>query len=199
VGTSEKILDIARIEFARHGLAGARVDRIASLAGVNKAMIYYHFRSKENLHRVVIDQELGKVKKLMEEAVAQETDAESAFCKLSELFTSMFEDQDNFVPMFLREIASGSPRFKNALVNVMSEKKSLTEKATRLIDNGKKKRLFRDVDSRHAMISFMGMNMGYLLMAPFVNSIWEIRDAKKFKKERPKQVVDLFLHGLRVK
>jgi AcrR family transcriptional regulator len=175
VGTSEKILDIARIEFARHGLAGARVDRIASLAGVNKAMIYYHFRSKENLHRVVIDQELGKVKKLMEEAVAQETDAESAFCKLSELFTSMFEDQDNFVPMFLREIAKI------------------------LIDNGKKKRLFRDVDSRHAMISFMGMNMGYLLMAPFVNSIWEIRDAKKFKKERPKQVVDLFLHGLRVK
>jgi hypothetical protein len=115
------------------------------------------------------------------------------------LFTSMFEDQDNFVPMFLREIASGSPRFKNALVNVMSEKKSLTEKAKKLIDNGKKKRLFRDVDSRHAMISFMGMNMGYLLMAPFVNSIWEIKDAKKFKKERSKQVVDLFLHGLRIK
>ncbi|MGB2769567.1 MAG: helix-turn-helix domain-containing protein [Candidatus Zixiibacteriota bacterium] len=83
MNTFEKILHTARIEFARHGLAGARVDRIASLAGVNKAMIYYHFRSKENLHRVVIDQELGKVKKLMEEALAQDTDPESSFRKLS--------------------------------------------------------------------------------------------------------------------
>jgi TetR/AcrR family transcriptional regulator len=199
VNTFEKILHTARIEFARHGLAGARVDRIASLAGVNKAMIYYHFRSKENLHRVVIDQELGKVKKLMEEALAQETDPESAFRKLSELFRSMFEDQDNFVPMFLREIASANPRFRKAFANAMSEKKRLTEKAKRLIKDGNKKRLFRDVDSRHAMISFMGMNMGYLLMAPFVNSIWEIKDEEKFKKERPKQVVDLFLHGLRAK
>ena len=199
MNTFDKILRTARVEFARHSLAGARVDRIASLAGVNKAMIYYHFRSKENLHQVVIDRELGKVKTLMEEVLARETDPESAFRRLSELFRSMFEDQDNFVPMFLREIASGNPRFREAFVNAVAEKKSLTENAKRLINEGKRKGLFRDVDSRHAMISFMGMNMGYLLMAPFVNSVWEIRDEEKFKKERPKQVVDLFLHGLRAK
>ncbi len=47
--TRQKILEAARAEFARHGLAGARVERIARKAKVNKAMLYYHFQSKENL------------------------------------------------------------------------------------------------------------------------------------------------------
>lgn len=36
-------------EFAQHGIAGARVDRIAAGAGCNKAMIYAYFGSKEGL------------------------------------------------------------------------------------------------------------------------------------------------------
>jgi len=43
------ILDAAREEFAGHGLAGARVDRIAERAGVNKRLIYYYFGGKDGL------------------------------------------------------------------------------------------------------------------------------------------------------
>ncbi|MFD1736304.1 TetR/AcrR family transcriptional regulator [Bacillus salitolerans] len=46
----EKILETALIEFADKGYEGARVDRIAIEAGVNKALIYYHFKSKEELY-----------------------------------------------------------------------------------------------------------------------------------------------------
>ncbi|HXW08421.1 MAG TPA: TetR family transcriptional regulator, partial [Vicinamibacterales bacterium] len=38
-----RLLDAAAAEFAAHGFAGASVDRIAAAAGLNKAMIYYHF------------------------------------------------------------------------------------------------------------------------------------------------------------
>jgi TetR/AcrR family transcriptional regulator len=48
--TREKILASARKEFSEKGLNGARVDRIAGASGVNKAMIYYHFGSKEALY-----------------------------------------------------------------------------------------------------------------------------------------------------
>jgi len=47
--TRRKLLDAARDEFARHGSAGARVDRIAAAAGVNKERIYGHFGSKDEL------------------------------------------------------------------------------------------------------------------------------------------------------
>ncbi|GGU51655.1 HTH-type transcriptional repressor [Lentzea flava] len=47
--TKAKLLDAALAEFATHGIAGARVDRIAAKAGCNKAMIYAYFGSKEDL------------------------------------------------------------------------------------------------------------------------------------------------------
>ena len=53
--TRQQILDTAKKEFAQHGLEGARVDIIAAHAKINKAMIYYHFQSKENLYQAVID------------------------------------------------------------------------------------------------------------------------------------------------
>jgi AcrR family transcriptional regulator len=45
----DRILAAAALEFAERGFAGARVDRIARRANVNKAMLYYHFMSKDRL------------------------------------------------------------------------------------------------------------------------------------------------------
>jgi TetR/AcrR family transcriptional regulator len=53
--TRAKILDAAVQEFSANGLAGARMDQIASVAGVNKALLYYHFDSKDNLYGAALE------------------------------------------------------------------------------------------------------------------------------------------------
>ena len=50
------ILAAARDEFAEHGLGGARMDRIAERAWLNKRLIYYYFADKEQLFRAVLEQ-----------------------------------------------------------------------------------------------------------------------------------------------
>jgi TetR/AcrR family transcriptional regulator len=50
------ILKAALAEFAEQGLAGARMDAIAAAAGVNKALLYYYFRSKDELYSAVLDE-----------------------------------------------------------------------------------------------------------------------------------------------
>jgi TetR/AcrR family transcriptional regulator len=52
--TQAQILDAAEEEFARYGLAGAKIDAIAARTGVVKAMIYYYFETKEGLYRAVM-------------------------------------------------------------------------------------------------------------------------------------------------
>jgi TetR/AcrR family transcriptional regulator len=52
--TRTVILDAALREFAEQGLAGARMDEIAKGAGVNKALLYYYFESKDQLFIGVI-------------------------------------------------------------------------------------------------------------------------------------------------
>lgn len=54
--TKARILAAAKSEFARLGLAGARVDEIANRAEANKRMIYHYFGSKEDLFRVVLEE-----------------------------------------------------------------------------------------------------------------------------------------------
>lgn len=52
--TRRKILLAARIEFTKHGLLGARVDRIAAASKMNKQLIYRHFESKQGLYDAVL-------------------------------------------------------------------------------------------------------------------------------------------------
>lgn len=53
--TRALLLEAAAAEFGAHGFAGARVDRIAEAAGVNKERIYSYFGSKEALGAAVLE------------------------------------------------------------------------------------------------------------------------------------------------
>ncbi|MET7841078.1 TetR family transcriptional regulator [Streptomyces sp. NPDC005356] len=55
--TRERILTAAMEEFARHGIAGARVDRIAKLAKTSKERVYAYFRGKDALYADVAARE----------------------------------------------------------------------------------------------------------------------------------------------
>ena len=54
--TRARILAAAKIEFARKGLGGARVDAIAARAKANKRMIYHYFGSKDRLFTAVLEE-----------------------------------------------------------------------------------------------------------------------------------------------
>jgi TetR/AcrR family transcriptional regulator len=57
-----KILNAALTEFSANGLAGARTERIAQLAGVNKALLYYYFQSKENLYASALEMIAARIR-----------------------------------------------------------------------------------------------------------------------------------------
>lgn len=59
--TRTLLLDAATAEFSATGLAGARIDRIATAAGVNKERIYSYFGNKDGLFEAVLRRELDDV------------------------------------------------------------------------------------------------------------------------------------------
>ena len=60
--TRSRILDAALSEFAANGLAGARTEQIAQAAGVNKALLYYYFESKEKLYSAALEMVSARVR-----------------------------------------------------------------------------------------------------------------------------------------
>ena len=59
--TRDRILEAALAEFSAHGIAGARVDRIARSAGCNKNLIYIYFEDKETLFTTVLRKHLLRI------------------------------------------------------------------------------------------------------------------------------------------
>lgn len=70
-GTRERIKRAARTLFAEKGFAGVTVDAIAAAAEANKAMLYYHFGSKEGLYLAVINEDLEEVSARIGAALAR--------------------------------------------------------------------------------------------------------------------------------
>ena len=60
--TRQRILDAAAREFAANGLAGARTEAIAAAAGVNKALLYYYFDSKDALYQAALEDISARVR-----------------------------------------------------------------------------------------------------------------------------------------
>lgn len=54
--TEERILEAARKVYTLKGLDGARMQEIADEAGVNKALLHYYFRSKEQLFAIIFSE-----------------------------------------------------------------------------------------------------------------------------------------------
>jgi AcrR family transcriptional regulator len=59
--TWQRIVDAATGEFARHGIAGARIDRVVETARTNKAQLYAYFGSKEGLFDAIFFGSLERI------------------------------------------------------------------------------------------------------------------------------------------
>ncbi len=60
--TRAEILAAATREFSERGLNGARVDNIAARTRTNKRMIYYYFKSKEQLYVAVLEEAYRRIR-----------------------------------------------------------------------------------------------------------------------------------------
>lgn len=71
--TEQRILDAARQVFMAKGLAGSRMQEIADQAGINKAMLHYYFRNKDQLFNAIFAEAAGKIMPRLHEIIHSNT------------------------------------------------------------------------------------------------------------------------------
>lgn len=95
--TRAEILQIAADEFAEHGFAGARVDRIAAQMRTTKRMIYYYFGSKEDLYLEVLERAYAAIRRAEQEIDVDHLDPIAAIRRLAELTFDHHEANPSFL------------------------------------------------------------------------------------------------------
>lgn len=167
--TKERILRAAVREFSAHGLSGARTDAIAESAKVNKALLYYYFKSKKGLYAAAVDEVAGKV---VEQALAAFNPGFSAGERLLRSALIHFDrilTQREFQSLIQQEMVrfhsgqSGSmPLFAKKAF------KPLLGKLHEAVEEGIKSREICELDWLQIVYSMFGANVFYFLSAPFM-------------------------------
>src|SRR6186997_1313474 len=105
--TPDQILNAAAIEFAERGFAGARVDRIAKRARVNKAMLYYHFKSKQGLYRTLLRQIFTLAAERLREIAALDISPAEKVDRVIAGMAELVGEHGYFPAIMMREVAEG--------------------------------------------------------------------------------------------
>jgi len=99
------ILDAAASVFATKGFSGARVDEIASRAGVNKAMLYYRVGDKKELYRRVVLRGQAAFRGALEDALEASPDGRGALAEILRKISEKVFSDDLMPSIILRELA----------------------------------------------------------------------------------------------
>ena len=121
----DRILSVAALEFAERGFAGARVDRIARRARINKAMLYYHFKSKASLYRTLLRRTFSLAADRLRAIAASDVPPADKLDRAIEGIAALVAEHPVFPAIMLREIAEGGAHLDRATLAMLGALPSL--------------------------------------------------------------------------
>ncbi|WP_420130635.1 TetR/AcrR family transcriptional regulator [Longimicrobium sp.] len=155
-GTAEAILDAAEPLFGNQGFAATTIKQIGKAAGLNPALIYYYFGSKEELYRALLNRLFGALTQRGAERLATVTTPEEAIRTLLALQSETMLRSPSLPRILAREMADhGAAHAQEGIAHLSA---TLFARLHALIQHGQAAGSIRaDVDARFAAVSTVSL------------------------------------------
>lgn len=192
--TRAAILRAAADLFAKAGLSGARTEAIAHAARVNKALIYYYFKSKEGLYSAVLEDHLREFSSRALEILVAPTSARTTVLRYVNMHFDFISARP-YYPLLFQRLMMTSGRDLERLAR--DHFLPISRRVTHIIEEGVRRREFRRVEANHMAISLVGITVYYFASAPIIRALRGIDpyDSRRLKR-RKKEVLDFIRFGL---
>ncbi len=182
--TEEKIKNAARVIFTQKGYASARMRDIATLAGVNLALVNYYFRSKDNIFKIIMREKMFKIFGMIFPYMQDEnTTLEEKITKISEIYIDMLSEDPNLPIFVFGEIQKEPENFTSMLPITSANIKEISiAKQFSEYDTG--------ISPVHFMLNFLGMTIFPFIAMPLLEKI-KVESPENLKlliKERKKMI-----------
>jgi TetR/AcrR family transcriptional regulator len=181
-GTGQRILAAAVQEFAEKGFFGARMQAMADAAGVNKAMLHYYFRSKENLYRQVLQVTFQALWQNVEEILQEEAPIIQRLDRVVDLYMDLFIRNPGLVRIILREVAGGGEQLHQSIKYL----KGIGITPRRSLLRVEAEMGFSQDDLLHLIVSLIGLCLFSTFAEPFLGELFDLDQARMadFSEER---------------
>ena len=192
--SQQALLLAARDEFARHGLAGARVDRIAVRAGLNKRLIYYYFGSKDDLFLAVLEATYADIRSAEQQLHLTDMAPAAAIRRLVEFTWTYYLEHPEFITL-LNSANLHQARHLQDSARIQQLNSPVLQTLGEILERGRSQGSLRGgVDPVQLYISIAGLAYFYLSNNHTLSAIFG-RDlmAPKARHERLSHMCDLIL------
>jgi AcrR family transcriptional regulator len=196
--TQAAILTAATREFARHGLGGARVDRIAAGARTNKRMLYYYYGGKEALFVAVLEDCYARIRRAENALSLLDVDPLESVRRLVEFTWNYYLRHPEFLTLLNSENLHGARHVRKS-PNVREMNSPLIETLGEVLERGRGSGVFRrDVDALQLYVSIAALSYFYLSNNQTLSAVFGRNLATpQARKERLQHMVDVVLGYLR--
>ncbi|MDA9492455.1 TetR/AcrR family transcriptional regulator [Bradyrhizobium sp. CCBAU 11361] len=198
VATRKKLLTAARLEFARHGLAGARVDEIAERAGVNKQLVYHYFGDKDTLYLAVLEWVYEDIREQERRLNLEGLPPDKAIRRLIEASFDHLAAHPDFI-VLLNDENRGGARHVRGSTRLEAMHSPLVKSVSHILQEGVRSGLFRKgIDPVQLYISIAGLSYFFFSNTPTLSAIFgKDLSSRAQRRARRRHVVDLVLQSLR--
>ncbi|WFU21526.1 TetR/AcrR family transcriptional regulator [Bradyrhizobium sp. CB1717] len=198
VATRKKLLTAARLEFARHGLAGARVDEIAERAAVNKQLVYHYFGDKDALYLAVLEWVYEDIREQERKLNLEGLPPDKAIRRLIEASFDHLAANPDFI-VLLNDENRGGARHVRGSTRLEAMHSPLVKSVSHILHEGVRSGLFRKgIDPVQLYISIAGLSYFFFSNTPTLSAIFgKDLSSRAQRRARRRHVVDLVLQSLR--
>jgi AcrR family transcriptional regulator len=156
------ILKAATDEFAKHGFAGARIDQIALSAGTNKRLIYYYYKSKDDLFLATLENAYADIRGAERELHLDQLDPAEAIRQLVSFTWNYYLAHPEFISLLSSENQQDASHLKRS-EHIREMNSPLVSMIQEVLERGRFLKLFRNgVDPIQLYISIAALCYFYL-------------------------------------
>ncbi|MCY1668029.1 TetR family transcriptional regulator C-terminal domain-containing protein [Rhizobium sp. SL86] len=190
----EKILEAALDVFSAYGFRGATIDQIAEAAGMSKPNLLYYFRTKEAIHRTLLDRMLFtwlEPLRAFDAAGNPESEIRSYIRRKLE----MSRDFPRESRLFANEILQGAPHIEDELKGPLKE---LVDEKAQVIRAWIKAGKIAKCDPYHLIFSIWATTQHYADFDVQVQAVLGDKSGEGRFEDAARHLEELFLRGLKV-
>ena len=163
-GTREDLLRAGAETFAELGFDGATTERIAERAGATKAMINYHFRSKQGLYEAILLATFAELKSRLDGVRRSGSPAADQLRAFVAEFARAASEHPSFPAIMVREVLSGG---KHLPEGVLPRVLGVMGVVRGIVEQGVEEGSFRPVNPLLTHLSLVGALLFFFATEPF--------------------------------
>jgi AcrR family transcriptional regulator len=168
--TSDKLLFVAALEFARRGFEGAKLADIAEEVGIKRPSLLYHYPSKQELYVAVIRRAFADLGAALEGATAKsEGTFVERFDDLVKRLLVFFDEHTEIATLILRELLDGHGPGQSLLVEAGVPLLLRVEKFVREEGDGIAR---KDLPVRQALLQIFATTLVKCAAGPLRDPLW---------------------------